>query len=53
METPGTLRAEVQRLRVFALTVMDSATLAEIQELIDELELRARKLGNGHGAVVT
>jgi len=44
MATAGELRAEVARIRAFAQAVTDAETLAALQELIDELEARARAL---------
>jgi hypothetical protein len=49
MTTASDLRAEAQRMREFASGVTDAEVRAEIQELIDELERRARQLGNGDG----
>lgn len=47
MMTAAQMRTEAERLRVFALTVIDPAALAEIRMMIAELERRARALGNG------
>jgi hypothetical protein len=47
MASAAELRAEAQRIREFAVTVTDEEVLAEIQEMILELERRARALGNG------
>ena len=44
MASAAELRAEAQRMREFALTVTNEEVLAEIQEMILELERRARKL---------
>jgi hypothetical protein len=48
MTSAAELRAEAQRIREFALTITDEEVLAEIQEMILELERRARALGNGN-----
>jgi hypothetical protein len=50
MKTAAEFRAEAQRMRMFALGVTDDQVLTEIQAMIDELECRARALGNGNGA---
>jgi hypothetical protein len=43
MADAAALRAEVQRLRTLARGVWDEQALAAIEELIDELETRARE----------
>lgn len=47
MKTAGELCAEAQHLREVARSVSDPDLLAQIQELIEELEARARELENG------
>ena len=47
MSTAAELRAEVERLRAFALSVTDSDVLQGIQEMVEELERRARALEDG------
>jgi|HubBroStandDraft_2_1064218.scaffolds.fasta_scaffold5233772_1 hypothetical protein len=44
MKTAAELRGEAERLRQFAKTMTDHQVLETIQELIDELERRARRL---------
>jgi hypothetical protein len=44
MKTAAELRAEAERLRQFAETMADDQVVATVQELIDELECRAREL---------
>ena len=47
MKTAGDYRAEAERVRELAKVVTESSLLEAIQELIDELEARARELENG------
>ena len=49
MTIAAELYADAQRLREIARAVTDANALFEIQKLIDELERRARELGNGNG----
>ena len=50
MATAAELRADAARMREFARTVTDLEVLFEINEMIVELERRAREMANGHGA---
>jgi hypothetical protein len=47
VKTADALRAEAQRMRTFALDVFDPEVMTELQLMIEELERRARMLGNG------
>ena len=47
MKTATQLLAETVRMREFARTVTDPELLAELHELIEEWERRARGMGNG------
>ena len=47
MKTAGDYRAEAERLRGLAATVTDPQALKAMQDLIEELEARARELENG------
>jgi hypothetical protein len=47
MKTANELRAEAARMREFALGVSDPEVLEEIQAMIEELDRRARALGDG------
>ena len=47
MKTAGELRAEAQHLRDLARNFSDRHLLERLQEMIDELEARARELENG------
>jgi hypothetical protein len=48
MDTVDDMRTEVAHLHTLATMTTDGAVLAEIQMLIDELERRIRRGGNGH-----
>lgn len=47
MKTAGEFRAEAQRLRNVERGVTDPQVLAELREMIVELEARAREMENG------
>jgi hypothetical protein len=47
MKTAEALRAEAQHLRVLVRHISDPKALAELHTMIQELEERARALGNG------
>ena len=47
MAKAASLRAEAERIRKMAQGFTDPHVLAEMQDLIDELEGRARTLDNG------
>jgi hypothetical protein len=47
MTTVAGLHAEAARLRAFALSETGRDVLQEIQDMIEELERRARALGDG------
>ena len=47
MTTVAELHAEAARLRAFALSETGRDVLQEIQDMIEELERRARALGDG------
>ena len=47
MTTAAKLLAEAENLRGLMLTVTDPEALTEIKLMIEELERRARELGNG------
>jgi hypothetical protein len=49
MPLAGKLHAEAELLRKALATITDSEMREEIQALIDEMERRARELGNGGG----
>jgi hypothetical protein len=49
MTTAAELYAEARRLREFSHTLGNGAVQAEILELLDELERRAREFRNGDG----
>jgi hypothetical protein len=44
MKTSSELRAEVVRLRQFALGITDKQVMETVQELVHEIEDRARRL---------
>ena len=52
MPLAAKLRAEAELLRKAIVTITDSEMQKEIQELIDEMERRARELGNGGGRAI-
>jgi hypothetical protein len=47
MKTGAELRAEAMHLRTLARGISDSATLAAIEELAEELERQAHQADNG------
>lgn len=47
MKTAGDFRAEADRLRELARSVIDPDALTALQDMIEELEARARELDNG------
>jgi hypothetical protein len=47
MKSAGELRTEVQYLRDIAKNFTDRPLLDALQQMIDELEARARELDNG------
>jgi len=47
MKTAEVLHAEAQHLRVLSRHITDPKALAELDTMIQELEERARALGNG------